>query len=239
MPVYNNVSFIVQSIDSVQQQEYREWELLIIDDGSSVDVRSVLGSFLCDSRIHYERLAVNQGVAAARNRGIALARGRYLAFLDSDDLWLPDKLAKQLKFMKVYHAAISCTAYRRFQGTVADCGKIIQVPAVIDYRDLLKGNVIGCLTVIMDRQMIGEIYMPSRRHEDYITWLNIAQRGFEIYGLQEDLARYRESEASLTSNKWRSLQWTWQVYRESQRLSIRRSLYYMIYYVIKGLQKRI
>ena len=236
MPVHNGAATIGESIESVQTQSYEKWELIIIDDCSTDGTKTVVEGYH-DQRIRYHCLQRNCGVAQARNKGISMALGRYVAFLDSDDLWLPEKLAEQLAFMQQKRCGFSYTEYRQFVDTVSQIGHLIRIHDYVDYRGLLKGNEIGCLTVMIDRSIFPEIVMPSSRHEDYITWLNLLRTGKKAYGIHKDLARYRKSSKSLTGNKWRSLKWTWDVYRKSQNLSRRESLKNMYHYIIKGLKK--
>ena len=238
MPAYNAAQYIEQSIESVLKQSYTNWELIIVDDCSVDDTYKIVGK-LCinEERIKLFRMNENSGVAMARNFAISMSRGKYIAFLDSDDLWLPDKLEKQLNLMQEKKAVISYTAYRQF--SMEKVGNLVSVPEQVTYKQLLKGNVIGCLTVMLDKERLGNLKMKNARHEDYILWLDILKQGNTAYGLQEDLARYRKSETSLTSNKKRSALWTWQVYRQHQELSFFASIYYFIFYVCKGLLKHL
>ena len=238
MPVYNDTVYIRDAVQSVLRQTYPSWELWIVDDASTMDVRSAVADLLTDERIHFLRLSENRTAAGARNAGIRAARGRYLAFLDSDDLWLPKKLEKQIRFMEEKAAAVSFTSYRRFQGEVKNVGRVVEALPYVDYARLLRGNPIGCLTVMADQWRCPEIEMPLMRHEDYITWLAIAKQGIGIYGLAEDLARYRVGENSLSGNKLKSLWWTWKVYRKSQQLPFFRSLLCLGYYIVHGISKR-
>lgn len=236
MPAYNSAQYIEQSIESVLKQSYKNWELIVVDDCSVDDTYKIVEKLcLNEERIKLFRLNANSGVAMARNFAINVSRGKYIAFLDSDDLWLPDKLEKQLKLMREKNAVISYTAYRQFSGE--KLGKLVFVPEQVTYKQLLKGNVMGCLTVMLDKERLGNLQMKKARHEDYILWLDILKQENIAYGLQEDLARYRKSETSLTSNKKRSALWTWQVYRQHQELSFFASVYYFIFYVCKGLLK--
>ena len=236
MPAYNSSATLEDSIQSVVSQTFGDWELLVIDDCSQENLSSIVESFN-DSRIHFIRFSRNSGVAAARNYGIEKARGRYLAFLDSDDLWLPEKLEKQLQFMEKNGYAFTYTWYQQFDHDTNHLGNIVRTKPVVDYRELLKGNDIGCLTVVLDHQKIKEITMPSQRHEDYITWLNILKQGWKAYSLPVVLAEYRKGNGSLTSNKWKSLLWTWKVYRDSQHLSLLRSGFCMAFYIFNGVRK--
>lgn len=238
MPAYNAAQYIEQSIESVLKQSYTNWELIIVDDCSVDDTYKIVGKLcLNEERIKLFKMNENSGVAMARNFAISMSRGKYIAFLDSDDLWLPDKLEKQLNLMQEKKAVISYTAYRQF--SMEKVGNLVSVPEQVTYKQLLKGNVIGCLTVMLDKERLGNLQMKKARHEDYILWLDILKQGNTAYGLQEDLARYRKSETSLTSNKKRSALWTWQVYRQHQELSFFASIYYFIFYVCKGLLKHL
>lgn len=237
MPAYNCRATLAESIQSVRNQTFSAWELLIVDDCSPEPVRDILDAF-ADARIRYIRLEQNRGVAAARNAGIKNARGRFLAFLDSDDLWQPEKLKKQLDFMQNNGYAFTYTWYSQFSENPEQVVRLVRTKKSVDYENLLKGNDIGCLTVLIDREQVPHIEMPPDRHEDYITWLNILRKyKIRAYALAEDLARYRISGTSLSGNKKKSLQWTWNVYRKSQGLSLLRSGYYFAYYLYHGIQK--
>lgn len=236
MPAFNSAEYIGESINSVLAQTYQNWELWVIDDCSSDDTANIVKGFT-DKRINYLKQLTNSGVAATRNLGIKMSKGRFLAFLDSDDLWLPDKLEKQIAFMNRKKCGFSYTEYRQFVNKSDVAGKLIRTRDSVDYKTLLMGNDIGCLTVIIDRWQYPEIIMPPYRHEDYLTWLEVLSSGGEAYSLHEDLARYRKSDKSLSSNKWESMRWTWNVYRKYRRLSILKSVYCMAHYMINGLRK--
>ena len=201
MPAFNSAGYICESIDSVLAQTYAEWELWVVDDGSMDNTADIVKNFK-DKRIHYVKQSTNKGVSAARNLGIERSRGRFLAFLDSDDVWLPEKLEKQLDFMHRKKCGISYTEYRHFGNQPDVAGKLIRTRDSVDYQGLLRGNDIGCLTVIIDRWQHPRIVMPPYRHEDYLTWLGLLSGGGMAYSLHEDLARYRKSDKSLSSNKW-------------------------------------
>lgn len=238
MPAYNAEKYIADSILSVLRQTYPYWELIVINDCSQDRTGKIIEQYMMqDHRIVLLNLEQNSGVAIARNEGIQKASGRYLAFLDSDDIWVPEKLQCQVSFMRERHISVSYTQYRQFDENVNEPGPLIDVEECIGYKDLLKGNIMGCLTVILDRDRISNIEMPSLRHEDYIAWLEILKQGFFAYGIKEDLARYRKSVHSLSGNKLKSILWTWRVYRDSQNLSIMESLYYLVHYIFKGIRK--
>lgn len=239
-PMYNAEATIAQTIESVLAQTYEQWELLLVDDCSTDGCTKIAASYAQkEKRIRYCRLESNQGVANARNTAIAMAQGRFLAFLDSDDIWRKDKLQKQLEFMEKTGAVFTYTACAVIDKQGKYAGKIRYVPEHTDYRKLLKGNVIPCLTVLLDRQSVRAFRMPAVRHEDYAFWLSILQSGTEAYGLNEVLAEYRIQNSSISRNKLKAAFWTWNIYYKYQRLGFFRSCYYFMHYMLHALLKRI
>lgn len=237
-PAYNSSRYISQTIESVLRQTYHHWELIVINDGSNDDTSSVVQLYQQqDPRIKLIVFNSNNGIANARNAGIMSARGRYLAFLDSDDIWLDQKLERQLNFMKSKNIAFSFTQYRQFRNDIEHCGKLNDIPQELNYLELLKGNAIACLTVVIDHQQIPDIRMTQEGNEDYILWLSILKKGWIAYGLNEDLARYRLLNTSISGNKKRSSRWTWKIYRDIEGLSLIRSIYCFSYYVVRGMLK--
>jgi teichuronic acid biosynthesis glycosyltransferase TuaG len=237
MPAFNAAPYLRTSVQSVTQQTYQSWELLVADDASQDDTLRIALELSClDHRIKVVPLPRNGGVALARNAAIERATGEYLAFLDSDDQWLPEKLQVQTEYMKSTGAAFSFTSYRRVRGEGV-VGPAVAIPDMVDYESLLKGNVIGCLTVMIDRCQIAPFKMPKIGHEDYATWLSILRSGHKAWGLQRDLARYRVSPGSVSGNKGRSATWTWRIYRELEHLSLAESAVCFINYSVHGLRK--
>lgn len=239
MPAYNCADLIRQSIRSVIAQSYEDWELIIVNDNSSDDTARISRQFAeADPRVRVIDLENNGGPANARNTGMQHAMGKYLAFLDSDDLWLPCKLERQLDFMSRYRAAISFTAYRSFS-SAEEPGPLISVPAQLEYHELLRGNAIGCLTVMIDRSMVDRFSMPDVGHEDFATWLQLLRRGHIALGLQEDLARYRVSSNSLSSKMGGTIVWTWSIYRELEGFSPVKALWFFGHQVVKAAIKHL
>jgi glycosyltransferase involved in cell wall biosynthesis len=236
-PTYNCADIIGFSIHSVMQQTYEDWELILVDDGSQDATASIAERFAShDARIRVVRLSTNNGVANARNQGIQAARGQYIAFLDSDDVWLPEKLAAQTEFLKQSGTGFCFSAYRRLEdGRIS---RLVRVPGRVKYKDLLGGNPIGCLTVLIDRQRIGWFTMPILKHEDFATWLTILRRGHVAWGMQQDLARYRVSGSSLSGNKLRSAGWTWQVYRKNEGLPLGTAVICFLRYLLRAAHLR-
>ena len=224
-PAYNAAGFIQETIESARRQTYPWWEMIVVDDCSKDGTREIVKEEAeKDDRIRLIELPENRGSAAARNAAIDAARGRYLAFLDSDDLWLPAKLEKQLDFMWQRDAAFSFTSYRKVDAGGRLLGNPIQVPDRIDYDGLLKNTVIGCLTVMLDRSQVGPISMGAggiqRGQEDYVLWFKLLRSGLVAYGLQKDLARYRVLSGSLSRNKLHAARRMWKLYRKVERLSL-------------------
>ncbi|MBQ9012691.1 MAG: glycosyltransferase family 2 protein [Bacilli bacterium] len=238
-PMYNSEKYIGQTIESVLNQTYQEWEMLIIDDCSNDNSPNIVKEYVqIDKRIRYIRVKENKGVSNARNIGLQQARGRFIAFLDSDDIWSYSKLENQIDFMIEKNCTITFTSYELIDEDSNKLGKEIKVPSEVRYNDLLKGNILGCLTVIIDKSKIDfDIEMSSARHEDYILWLSILKKGHIAYGIDKILAKYRKSSTSLSGNKVKSAIWTWNVYRNIENLSLYKSIYYFINYIINGIKK--
>lgn len=195
--------------------------MLIVDDCSTDATCSVIERYSAsEPRIRLIRRTENGGPARARNTALKAAMGRYIAFLDSDDLWPPEKLERQLAFMDEKGAALSYTLYRQFTEDSDHPGRVISLPCSFNYRQLLKNTGIACLTVIIDTKFTGPINMPLVRHEDYALWLKLLKLGVVAQGLMEDLARHRITKASVSGNKLKSATWVWRIYRDIEKLSI-------------------
>lgn len=192
MPAYNSVRYIGMAIDSVIKQDLSDWELVIVDDRSSDGTYEfVRERYRDESRVRLYRLDKNSGSPAMpRNFGLRQAVGRYIAFLDADDLWHPDKLSRQLADMADHGAVISCAAYRVIDAEGVRVGAFCP-PLRNNYSGLLKGNTIGCLTLMYDRNAFAELSFPQCGHEDYALWLSMLREGHDVVGIQEELADYR------------------------------------------------
>lgn len=238
-PMYNSEKYIVSTIESVLRQTYKNWEMIIVDD-CSTDSSSEIAKLYSekDKRIKYIRTEKNSGVSNARNLALKEANGSFIAFLDSDDTWKNEKLKKQIEFMQKNDYIITFTAYELMDENGNKIHKEIMVPNSVDYKTLLKGNVLGCLTVIIDRKKLGfDIKMSGERHEDYVLWLSILKKGISAYGLNEVLASYRKSSTSLSGNKFKAAKWTWNIYRNIEKIPFPKAIYYFINYAINGIKK--
>lgn len=234
-PVFNCSRFIGKSIESVQAQTHVDWELICVDDGSTDGSGEIVQSYAeRDSRIRLIRLDVNSGAAVARNAGLESASGRYIAFLDSDDLWLPLKLEIQLDFMQKNNVAFSFSAYAR----IDEENKVIctvGVPPQASYRELLKTSVIGCLTAVYDSAFFGKVPMPlTRKRQDFALWLQLLKRVDIACGIPEVLALYRVRPGSMSANKLDAARYTWNIYRKVEGLGFWLSCYYFYNYAVRG-----
>lgn len=238
-PSFNSSNFIKKTIESVINQSYNNWELIIVDDCSIDKSREVIKSCIKeDARIKLICLEKNSGAAVARNTGIENANGRFIAFLDSDDTWHPKKLEKQIKFMLDNQYYFTYTGYHK----VDENGifiKSTKIPKIINYNKLLKTNYIGCLTAIYDSEKLGKIYFPLiRKRQDYALWLKILKMIPYAYGLQEDLASYTVRSDSISANKINVAKYNWTVYREVEKLSLMHAIYCFINYAILGILRK-
>lgn len=216
MPSYNTGKMICESIDSILSQTYTHIELLISDDHSSdAETIDILKAYAQkDPRVKVFFLEKNGGAGVARNNSIQQATGRYIAFCDSDDRWMPEKLEKQLAFMKEKDCCLSFTSYYTcdYDGTIN--GKVI-VPKTLTLSQEKKDNKIGCLTAIYDTSKYGKFYMPTiRKRQDWALFLNILKQCHKAYALQEPLAIYRDVPGSISSNKLNLIKYNAKVYKE-------------------------
>ena len=225
MPAYNAAQTIGAAIASVQAQSEKNWEILVINDGSQDEtVGKVSALTRDDPRIRLMHNNGHQGAAAARNTGLSLASGRYIAFLDADDEWLPQKLTKQLALM-IQTGAPLCYAGFFISHAGRRKGKERTVPTSITYEQLLTGNIIGCLTAIYDTEICGKVPMPLiRRRHDYALWLNLLKVQGPACGVSEPLAIHRLAHGTLSSNKIIATYDTWRMYRDIVGLSALASL---------------
>jgi teichuronic acid biosynthesis glycosyltransferase TuaG len=238
MPAYNGERFIAEAIASVHAQAYRHWNLIVVDDCSRDGTARVAREWAeRDPRVSVLNSPANGGTSAARNLGLSRCAGRYVAFLDADDVWTPDKLEKQLAFMARCKTGFSFTAYQKFGS--AGPGSVIGASPSVSWRDMLKGNRIGCSTVILDTRIFPEIRFPTGlgRQEDYALWLSLLRDGELAYGLNEPLARYRVHDASKSSRKLRSVTAQWLVYRDLEKLPRLRAAWYLGHYAVRGVIK--
>ena len=240
-PCYNSSLFLDDCINSVLDQSYSKWELLIVDDASTDNSKSIIMKYSkSDNRIKPVFLDKNIGAAASRNIALKNANGDYIAFLDSDDLWLNNKLAIQLRFMLHKNINFSFSSYHTVSHNGLVLGKKIIAPSQISYKKYLKNTIIGCLTVMLKRSHFQDLKMPLlRSSHDMALWLNLLRNGENAYGITKSLAKYRIVNSSNTSNKFKAVLDVWRVYRGHEKLGFIFSLYNLFFYIFNALKKRL
>ena len=239
-PMYNGKKFIAQTIDSVLQQTYRHWEMIVVDDGSKDNSAEIVDRYSQkDKRIKLIRQA-NAGSAAARNHALRCATGRYICFLDADDLWDVTFLESQLKFIVDKKAEIVYASYRRVNVEGKEILRPFIVPDKVNYDGLLKTCSISCLTALFDKEKTGEVFfneaLKSMR-DDFVFWLNLLKKVEYAYGNSEVLASYRVFGNSTTGNKRKVMKPQFLVYYKVEKLSLAWSIYYFIHWAINGFFK--
>lgn len=242
VPVYNAGAYIEETVGMVCAQTYRQWELLLVDDCSGDDSRERIEAFCRrDERIRLIVKERNQGAALARNTGVRNSKGRYIAFLDADDVWLPGKLEKELRFMEERQAAFAFTSYEFGDENGKGTGRIVTVPETLSYKEALSRTVIFTTTVMFDTERIDKalIEMPDIKSEDTATWWRILRKGYTAYGLNEVLAIYRRPGKSLSSNKLAAMKRIWNLYRREESLSLPYSIYNFILWALRATLRRI
>lgn len=239
MPMHNSAGFVGDAIESVIAQTYKSWELIVVDDNSTDDSVEIVKRYGGkDSRI---RLLHNDRhikmPSAPRNYGIRHAKGQYIAFLDSDDRWLPDKLERQLKLFDNKKIAVVFSDYEKIDEQGRRNNRIVKAPLKVTYKDLLHSNYIGNLTGIYDRKLTGTSFMPDTHHEDYALWLSILKKGFVARNTGTVEGLYRVRKSSVSSDKYRLLTWQWDIYRKHEHVSVIKSIYYYLCYAYHGYKK--
>lgn len=238
MPNYNGAKYLTDTINSVLAQTYTNWELVFVDDCSKDDSIELIKSF-GDKRIRVLKNEVNSGAAVTRNYALREARGRWMAFLDSDDIWESEKLERQISFMVENNYAFTLTDYEVIDDTNKTVSHFVPSKDVFTYRDILKHNQIGCLTVIYDTDKLGRVFMPTNaeRREDFACWLSILRSGTDAYCLHECLSKYKVHSNSVSSNKFKMIKYQWRVYKRVEGLSFLKACYYMASWALTGLFK--
>ena len=231
-PTYNCGRFIGRTIDSVLAQTYEDWEMIIVDDRSTDDTKAVVDEYMAkDSRIKYTLLNENSGAAVARTKAMALAEGEYMAFLDSDDIWLPEKLRLQLDFMNENGYALSCTAYEQIDEDDNSLGRIIRTVKRTDYNRLLLDCPVGNSSVMYSVKKMGKFEVPDiRKRNDDALWLRMLKKEKYIMDMPEVLMRYRIRKRSISSNKLSVIKYHWKLYREIEHLSMLRSAFHICWW---------
>ncbi|MBA6313763.1 glycosyltransferase family 2 protein [Cellulophaga baltica] len=233
-PLYNSSENIEQCINSIKSQSYTEWEHILVDDCSQDDtlikIKNCIGN---DDRFKIIQLEKNSGAGVARNTAMLNSSGRFIAFLDSDDYWHPDKLFKQIAFMLDNEYAFTYTDYFIVERNNLSPKYIIKSPLKVDYKKMLNNDYIGCLTAIYDKEILGLNLMPNiRKRQDWVLWLKILKNCEFAYAINEPLAYYRIGNSSLSNNKLKLLKHNFNVYNEELKMSYLKSVFMMINFLI-------
>ncbi len=244
VPVYNAEKFIRETLDCVLAQTYPCWELLLVEDCSGDQTRAVIEAYLAekgDERIRLICQSANQGAAKARNRGLKEAKGRYIAYLDADDLWPPEKLERELRFLQEKEAAFAFTGYEFADEGGTGTGKVVRVPGTLTYRQALSNTTIFTTTVMFDTERIPKelLEMPTIKSEDTALWWKVLRNGYVAYGLDENLALYRRAGRSLSSNKLEALRRIWNLYRKAEKMSVASSAWHFCFWAVRAVRRRV
>ena len=232
MPTYNCGRFITETIESIQAQTYANWEIEIVDDCSKDDTREIVAALIeKDPRIRYYCLPTNSGAAVARTEAMKRARGEYMAFCDSDDLWMPNKLELQLVFMNDNGYAFSCTAYEQIDEESNSLNRVIKTVKKTDYNRLLLDCPVGNSSVMYNVGMMGKFEVPNiRKRNDDALWLTMLKKEKYIWGMPDVLMRYRIRKNSISSNKLSVIKYHWILYRQIEHLSVFRSVFHIVFW---------
>lgn len=226
MPSYNTSAYIEMAIKSVLQQTYQNWELIIVDDCSTDDTDEVVSKFN-DERITYIKNNINSGAAISRNKALRCARGRWIAFLDSDDLWKPRKLEKQISFMEKQGCHFSYTKYEEIDENGQSNGVVVSGPVKVTKTGMGNYCWPGCLTVMYDAAVVGTLQIEDiKKNNDYAMWLKVCKKA-DCYLLNECLASYRKDRnGSISTHSYKTLiKWHYRLYREAEKENIFMSLF--------------
>lgn len=239
IPVFNSSEFISETIRSVTYQTYKNIEIIVVDDFSVDNSKELVESLSKEySNIHLVPLQKNSGVAVARNTGINVARGQYIAFLDSDDLWKPNKIQSQIEYMNTVGAAFSFTGIEMIDEFGNIKKSMRKVKKEINYKFLLRNTMIATSTVVIDRNRVEKFQMPLMRSgQDYATWLMILRRGYTAYGIALPLSQYRLRQNSLSSNKLRSIKQVYQIQKDQEGLHRIPIIVNISFFIINALKK--
>lgn len=239
MPTYNCGRFIHESIRSVLAQTYKDWELIIVDDCSTDNTAEIVGQYT-DPRIRYMRNERNMGAALTRNRALREAKGRYIAFLDSDDLWLPEKLEKQIAFMEQNGYAFTYHEYTEIDEDSKPLGVYVSGKRQVDPWGMKSCCWPGCLTVMYDTQVVGHIQIPDiKKNNDSAMWLQIIKKA-DCYLLPENLAQYRRRTGSITpSSIWKKIGWHYILFRQGAGMNPVAATFWMIMNIVGNSYKKI
>ena len=242
MPLYNSSRHVREAIGSVQQQTFDSWELCVTDDCSTDNSAEIVAEIAAtDCRVKLFKQQKNQGAAIARNVSLENARGRFIAYLDADDVWHPEKLEKQVSFMEQGGFGFSCASYEVIGEGGNLLGRTVVMPKVSDLEGYLTNNYLQTVGIMADITRVSKdlLRMPDlRRRQDAATWIQVLQAGHSCYGMLEPLCYYRRTQGSLSSNKVKAVRGTWNLYRQVAGLKLPKACYCFARYACLAVWKR-
>jgi teichuronic acid biosynthesis glycosyltransferase TuaG len=238
-PTYNSAKYISETIQSVQNQTHQNWEMIIVDDGSTDHTISIVEGFKkSETRIHLIKQNKNVGPAITRNKGIEFAKGKYLTFLDADDIWFSDFIQNSIETIQQTAVPFVFSSYKRSDEELNFVYSDFIVPQKVSYTDILKTNSISCLTAFLDVEVLGKKFMPIiHKRQDMGLWLQYLKEIPFAHGIQKPKAIYRIRKNSLSRKKSNLIKYQWQFYREVEKLSMAQSAYYMLHWMVRGFLK--
>lgn len=235
LPVYNDQKNIKSAIDSVLNQDYSDFELIIIDDYSNDQTKSILDKY-DDQKILVFRNAKNLGIAKSRNLGIEKSKGEYISFIDSDDIWFPNKLKVQMEFLKKRKLNFTYSGVTFIDSMNREIGEYVPKKAV-SFQKLMKFNYVPTITIIYSKIHFKDLMFEDIRHEDYLFTLNLSKtKGFKGEGIPKKLAAYRINKSSTSFNKFKAVRWHWNILMKVEKNLLKR-IYFIINYTLNGLIK--
>ena len=245
IPVYLLEKYIKQTMECVLAQTYKDWEMVLVEDGGKDRSAEIIEEFIKENDLSDRVRLIHQkdefGAAAARNTGVRESKGRYIAYLDGDDVWMPDKLEKELAFLREKDAGFVFTGYEFADANAVGNGKIVHVPATLNYKQALKNTTIFTSTVMFDTQKIPreKLMMPKIKSEDTALWWRLLREGNIACGLDENLVLYRRPGKSLSSNKLEAVRRIWLLYRKAEHLNVFYSAYNFVFWAFRAVARRI
>ena len=239
MPIYNAEKYLASALDSIFCQDYKDIEVVLVDDCSKDKSAEIIDNFKKNHpEIIYYLQERNMGAGAARNKALELANGQYVAFLDSDDIWLPKKISRQLDLMKVKNSPFSYTAIEMMNEQSETFKGKRNIKETCDYNYLLHNTIIATSSVIIDRTVLGDFRMPLRRGgQDYATWLMLLRGGIVAQGINEALVRYRVASGSLSSNKFKSIKQVWEIQTQDEKINKISAVFHVLCFGFNAFKK--
>lgn len=239
MPIYNAEKYLVETLNSIFAQDYKDIEIVLVDDCSKDKSAEIIFELQkTHPEIVYHLQETNMGAGAARNKALELAKGQYAAFLDSDDVWMPSKIGRQIELMNAKGSPFSYTAIEMMNENSETIKEKRNIRETCDYKYLLHNTIIATSSVVIDRTVLGDFRMPLRRGgQDYATWLMLLRCGVVAQGINEALVRYRVASGSLSSNKFKSIKQVWEIQTQDEKINKVSAAFHVMRFSLNALKK--